>query len=46
MNRFGMFCDVAAKCDRGGMVMTRIALVIVLVWIGIPKALRQVQDLS
>jgi len=40
MNRFNAFFELAAKCDHAGVVMTRIALVIVLVWIGSLKAFR------
>lgn len=40
MNRFKAFFELAAKCDHAGVVMTRIGLVIVLVWIGSLKAFR------
>ena len=40
MNRFNAFFELAAKCDHAGVVMTRIGLVIVLVWIGSLKAFR------
>jgi uncharacterized membrane protein YkgB len=38
MDRFNAFFELAAKCDQAGVVITRIGLVIVLVWIGSLKA--------
>ena len=40
MNRREALLELAAKCDRVGVVVTRIGLIVVLVWIGSLKAFR------
>ena len=40
MNRINAVFELVAKCDRAGVVVTRVGLVIVLVWIGSLKAFR------
>ena len=38
MNGMNTFFELAARCDRAGIVVSRIGLVVVLVWIGSLKA--------
>jgi reactive chlorine resistance protein C len=38
MNRINALFELAAQCDRAGIIVTRIGLVVVLVWIGSLKA--------
>src|SRR3954452_155370 len=40
MNGIHALFELAAKCDRAGIVVTHIGLVVVLVWIGSLKAFR------
>lgn len=40
MNRINALFELAARCDRAGVVVTRVGLVLVLVWIGSLKAFR------
>ena len=40
MNRIHEFFELAASLDRAGIVVTRVGLVVVLVWIGSLKAFR------
>ena len=40
MNRMNALFDLAASFDRAGVTVTRIGLVVVLVWIGSLKAFR------
>lgn len=40
MNRINALFEFAAKCDHAGVIVTRIGLVVVLVWIGGLKAFR------
>jgi reactive chlorine resistance protein C len=40
MNRFNAILEIAARSERAGIILTRIGLVLVLVWIGSLKAFR------
>jgi uncharacterized membrane protein YkgB len=40
MNRIDALFELAARFDRAGIVVTRIGLVVVLIWIGSLKAFR------
>ena len=40
MDRFNMVFELAARLDKVGVAVTRIGLVVVLVWIGSLKAFR------
>ena len=44
MNRINALFELAARCDRAGIVTTRIGLVVVLAWIGSLKAFRYEAD--
>jgi uncharacterized membrane protein YkgB len=46
MDRFNSLFELAARLDRAGIILTRIGLVVVLVWVGAPLCTRLTFRLS